>query len=185
MPGQQSGGLQVIYYPHNKIDSEVRRLEEWNAKDSQIVRENWIIVFVTDTDLQVTYLPTVLSDGPDSILNSVYFFRNDYQVPGRADNPRFYEVTLQHKIEPDKRKIYSCAVRCTEFNTAEDALKVINNISFVKRIPFLPRLYFPGMPMPQREHQRHDNWRVQVDSLHEITLEQHHYRKWSNMQQHA
>jgi hypothetical protein len=65
--------------------------------------DTWQVLSVTDTALQVTYLPTRLG-------TTTAFFWGQHVVPDRLDNPRFYDCQLQHREQPMQLRGYSFVI---------------------------------------------------------------------------
>ena len=145
----------ILDRPRQGVDADLEFAANWAPADANEVSENWHILSVTDMALLVTYLPSTLADYPTG---PFFYNRDQYVVPDRQDNPRFYEATLLHKKQPTLQRGYSF---------------VVSN----------PLLHPSSIGEELRQHGLlRGDWKLQPGSIREIELEQHHYLTWQRRQ---
>ena len=153
-PGGQIEIKMLLDRPRQGIYADLEFAANWAKEDPILVNENWHVLSVTDVALQVTYLPSTLS----GLGGGPYFYhRDNYVVPDRNDNPRFYDCLLEHTRRPAEQRGYSF---------------IIDH-----------RIHPLDIPRELRTHGLlQSDWKLVKGSIREIELEQHHYLTWQRRQ---
>lgn len=93
----------IVGQPRLGPDAAIEFSALWADEADGDPVDTWQVLSVTDTVLQVTYLPTRLD-------TTTAFFWGQYVVPDRRDNPRFYDCQLQYRERPEQRRGYSFVI---------------------------------------------------------------------------
>ncbi|GAB3841064.1 hypothetical protein [Hymenobacter jeollabukensis] len=119
----------------------------WAAQALPPCAPEWPVLSVTDCSRQVSYIPAqyFLADGR----LMTYFFRHDYQVPGRYDNPRYFLATLVHREQPGRTR---------------------RDVVVITRSDCSPQLVAEEF----RRQWKKGEWKYQRQPLQELTRESYH-----------